>query len=314
FPTKMQEGFGPRLARHRLSRELVATSVTNSMVNRVGSTFVNRIAEETGDAPAEVARAYVLTRDAFRVRELWDAIEALDNQVPAASQVAMKCEIGRLVERGTLWFLYNLGRPIDIASGVASFGAGIAELGQRIPAILPEGTRAQAEARAERFAKGQVPRDLAERIGALEALASAPDIVQAARGRDIAIDEVGRIYFEVGDRLGLDWLHTSALGIAAETHWQRLALTAIVNDLFGRQRALTTVIIDGADNRFDPASGRMALNGAVDHWSERNRATVERTKGLLDDLRSAGAFDLAMLALANRQIRGLVARPPAASP
>ena len=51
--------------RHPLKREIIATHVTNSMLNRVGSTFVHRLLETTGARPHEVVRAYLLSREIF---------------------------------------------------------------------------------------------------------------------------------------------------------------------------------------------------------------------------------------------------------
>ena len=45
FPALLREKFGAYIPRHPLKREIVATHVLNSMVNRVGSTFVHRLAE-----------------------------------------------------------------------------------------------------------------------------------------------------------------------------------------------------------------------------------------------------------------------------
>ena len=49
----------------RCKREIIATHVLNSMVNRVGSTFVHRLAERTGATPAQVVRAYLAAREVF---------------------------------------------------------------------------------------------------------------------------------------------------------------------------------------------------------------------------------------------------------
>ena len=59
------------MERHPLKREIIATHVTNSMINRVGSTFVHRLSETTGARPYEVVRAYLLSREIFGFVSLW---------------------------------------------------------------------------------------------------------------------------------------------------------------------------------------------------------------------------------------------------
>src|SRR3712207_554077 len=58
FPTPLRERFRDRMEEHRLRREITATQVANSMVNRCGTSFAFRLEEETGAHPPEIARAY----------------------------------------------------------------------------------------------------------------------------------------------------------------------------------------------------------------------------------------------------------------
>ena len=87
FPTPIREQYREPVMRHRLRREIVATVVTNSMVNRVGATFVNDMGERSGAAPHTIARAYLVARQVFDLRALWAGIEALDNKVAGGGAV-----------------------------------------------------------------------------------------------------------------------------------------------------------------------------------------------------------------------------------
>ena len=87
------------MAGHRLRREIIATSLVNEVVNRGGTSFVFRAMEESGASAADVIRAYVVVREAYGLRELWAATEALDNQVPTAAQTKVYLESRRLLDR-----------------------------------------------------------------------------------------------------------------------------------------------------------------------------------------------------------------------
>jgi len=102
FPVPLRERFADQITAHRLHREIVATVVTNDVVNRLGITFVHEVKEKSGMPSADVVRAYTISREVFAIRELFRQIAALDNQVPAAVQTAMLTECGRLIERGTV--------------------------------------------------------------------------------------------------------------------------------------------------------------------------------------------------------------------
>src|SRR6185503_11419719 len=114
FPQPMVEGYRDEIERHRLRREIIATYITNSTINRVGPSFVYRMMESTGRAAQEVARAYTITRDAFELRKVWAAIEALDNKVPAEVQLRMQQDVRQLTEHATLWFLQRHDQPLDV--------------------------------------------------------------------------------------------------------------------------------------------------------------------------------------------------------
>ena len=49
-----------------------------------------------------------------------------------------------------------------------------------------------------------------------------------------------------------------------------------------------------------------APDGIIDRWAEPRRPLVSRTEQLLAELQAAGKPDLAMLAVANRQLRAMV--------
>jgi len=65
FPAPLREPYREHMERHPLKREIIATHVTNEMINRAGSTFVHRMQEEVGAGAPDVVRAYLLTREIF---------------------------------------------------------------------------------------------------------------------------------------------------------------------------------------------------------------------------------------------------------
>ncbi len=125
-------------------------------------------------------------------------------------------------------------------------------------------------------------------------------VVRLATGDGMSVEDVGRIYFSVGDRFGIDWLRGMADGLATDDHWEQLAVAAIVDDLYGHQYELTQNILEAA------GGAAAAVDAVVEAWAEVRRPMIDRTRQLLDDLKGAAGIDLAMLAVANRQLRALV--------
>jgi glutamate dehydrogenase len=298
FPRPLQRKFNAAIRRHRLKREIVATSVANSLVNRVGCAFVNEMKDRTGMGAADIARAYAATRDVFRLRDLWSGIEALDNRVDAATQTEMLVAIIRLVDRSTSWFLTHGTHPLDITAICGEFSPAVAALRSALHEIVAPAERAALAHRAREFTARNVPEAIAGVIAALDPLASTLDIVRIARQTTLDLQRVGRLYFTIGMRFGIDRLRDAAEALVPETPWQRQALAAIIGDLFGHQGTLAAAVLASGADREDP-------DAMIGKWIAPRRHAVERTDRLLADIKGAPALDLSMLAVANRQIRAL---------
>ena len=65
FPKEMSERYADALHAHRLRREIIATQLTNSMINRGGATLIVRIADQTGAAPPAIAAAFAAVRNSY---------------------------------------------------------------------------------------------------------------------------------------------------------------------------------------------------------------------------------------------------------
>ena len=116
FPKPLRHRFREPIQRHPLRREILATYLTNALVNRVGCEFVHRLMEETDAQPSEIVRACIMARDVFDLDDVWHSIDALDNRVADDVQARMFVEVARLVERTALWFLRQLqsGAVVDV--------------------------------------------------------------------------------------------------------------------------------------------------------------------------------------------------------
>jgi glutamate dehydrogenase len=293
FPKLLRDGYRPAIERHRLRREIIATYVTNNMVNRLRPTFVWQMKEETGKPSSDVARAFTIIRDSFDLRSIWSDIEALDNKLPASVQTEMMIAVGSLLERAILWLLRSGYERLDITSAVAEFRPCIAAIQDRLGEILPPSLLAVLEVREAELVEDGIPQDLAHRVASLDVMSSAMDIVRIASTTS-AVENAARVYFGVGARFGLDRLRAASGNITAETPWQKAAVAAVVDDLFNYQSLLASRMIAEGDGN------------PVDTWLSARARIVERVDQTMNDLRAAPAVDLAMLTVASRQLRALV--------
>ncbi len=289
FPQALSPRFDRFMAPHRLRREIIATHVTNSMINRVGSGFTLRMNELTGGLPADTARAYAAVREIFRLRELWREIEALDHQVASKTQKELMHETRQLLERATAWMLRHRQRPIDIAATVAEFRGGVDKLRRSFPRALAASNRLTQKRRVRHYLNADVPATLANHVAALAALTSALDIADVANSREHDIAQVATVYFDTGDRLGLHWLSDHIRDLPITNHWHALARSTLRSDLHLSQRTITANILDTEGGR-----GK----AGVRQWVATHRADTERLAQMINDLQKSSNLDFAMLSVA----------------
>ena len=298
FPTTLGQHHAERMSRHPLKREIIATHVVNSMLNRVGSTFVHRLMETTGASAGEIVRAYLLTREIFGFPALWQDIEALDNRVDDAVQTEMLIGAGRPLERGTTWFLRSRRLTEEMTSTIARFTPRVEALRERLPELTDAADLARVESAVDALTSRGVPQALAARVVALDALYSTLDIVEVASSAGRPVERIAQVYFDASARLGIPWLRAKIAALPGDQHWGMLAKAAMEDDLSGLQRSVTGEVLTGGTEGMDAA----ALIGA---WEDRNRRAIERQQRLLAILRAAPEIDPAMLSVALRELRSL---------
>ena len=306
FPMPLRERFRDQMQEHRLRRQIVATHLTNDLVNRCGVTFAYRLREETGGTPPEIARSYAAARDIFDLRSLWSQIEDLDNQVEAEVQTNMLLDARKLVERATRWLLRNRRSPLDVAETVSQFSEGAEELVGLIPDLMLDSDREAMENTAEECVEADVPEDLADRVATLNAMFSALDIIDVASSTGQTLETAAAVYFILGDRLKIHWLREHIEDLPRDNRWRMLSRAALRDDLFDQEATLTAEILNETSDEDLSAEER------VDAWIESNQEAVDRVLQVLRDINASGTFDLSTLSVALRETRNLTNSPEAA--
>ncbi|AMO22432.1 NAD-glutamate dehydrogenase [Ramlibacter solisilvae] len=291
FPTALVGGFAAWIGKHPLRREIIATHVVNSMVNRVGPTFAFQLAELTGAQPAQVVRGYLLARESFGSVQLWQQIEALDNRAPDEVQRELIVQWRQLVGRATTWFLRSrrLAEPMD--KPVQRLAPAVDALRRRLAPQLADQPRVLA------WTGAGVPAELAQHVGAADRLFSALDIAEIAESAQAPLEITAEVHFGVGERLGLEKLRQQIELLPADTHWQSLAKVALADDLAALHRSIALDAVRGEGSGADDK-----LAG----WQSRNPMAFARARRLVAELADTAAPDLAMLSVALRELRNLV--------
>jgi glutamate dehydrogenase len=290
FPAGLREKFAEYIPRHPLRREIIATHVLNSMVNRVGPTFVFQVCELTGATPPQVVRAYLLAREVFASVELWQRIEALDSRVADNVQAEMIIEWRRLIARATGWFLRPGRGEESTESGARRLAPAVAALRARLEA------RTAGAPKVAAWTQAGVPMPLAQQVAAADGLFSALEIAGMAEAASCPLETSSEVYFGIAERLGLETLRHQIDMLPAGSHWQSLAKAALSGDLAELEHSIAS---DAVGNQPGTAAEKLSS------WESRNASALERARRLLAELGTVAVPDLAMLSVALRELRNL---------
>jgi glutamate dehydrogenase len=299
LPAALPERFRPRMRHHRLRREIITTDLANSIVDRAGTTFVYRLAEETGADTAHIARAYAVAVAVFEMRGFWREVEALDDVVDEQTQFKILLQGRRLVTRGARWLVRNRRPPLDIAAVVFEYAPGAATLSEELPELLSARDGDAWHARVAEYADPGVPSALASRVAAMDALFFAFDVVEIVRGREEPVRRAASIHFGLDRRLELAWLRNRILALPRADRWQTLARAALRDDLYNTHRALNAAVLEASCASID-------LDAAIDTWARASATIVGRYLGTLADIRAATANDFTTLLVAVRELANLI--------
>jgi len=297
FPRALQERYAPHMERHRLRREIIATSVTNSMVNRMGATFVLRMHEDTGEAPGQIAKAYSIAREVLRARDMWSEIEKLDGKVHGDAQIDALLRIWTLMRHLTRCLLNIPGRKLDIAQAVERYAAGMDELRGMLSRVLVEADRQAVQADEARWLQAGFPAGLAGELSGLRALASALDIIDVAHAQGVSVERVAEVHFALGDTLHLKWLMEKIEELPVDGRWHALARGALRDELNAQQQALVGQVLRSSSI----GSGREAVAA----WIGRDDPALRYTLGMFADMRSQKAMDDPTVSVAVRRLAQL---------
>ncbi|MAA99523.1 MAG: NAD-glutamate dehydrogenase, partial [Stappia sp.] len=262
FPPQMQETYADEIRGHRLRREIIATMLANSMINRGGPTFPTRIVDQTGADPVHVAQAFAAVRDAYGLTALNGEIDALDTRIDGALQIDLYKAVQDLVLEQTVWFLRNVDFDAGLESVVTRFREGIDGLSPSIVSAVADAARAEIEGEQQRLAAAGVPDPLAARIARLPVETEIPDIILIAERSGRKLDEVAEVFFKVAGHFRLGVMEAKARELRITDYYDGLAL----------DRAKATLDLAHREVTIDALS-----SGGFETWLDANEARVGRT-------------------------------------
>ncbi len=299
--------FEAEMKSHRLRREIVATILSNEIVNMAGPTFPERLRLSAECDTGALVIAFEAARRVFRLDEAWDAVSALDLKISAEAQTALYREVATVLRRQTFWLARRAARSGATVGGlIEAYRAAADALKTEGGAVLSRFEQVRLDARVQGFVALGAPDDLARTIAMLRPLVATADIGDLAREAAWPEPAMARLYHQVGAAFDFDRLRAAAGGVPSVDHFDRLAVRRLIEDLMTEQVALTRAVAMASD--VSVGADEASAEAAVDRWIGPRLKIVEGVRASVDEIEASGSgWTFAKLTIANSTIRDLAA-------
>ena len=293
FPERLRKSYADNMQSHPLRSEIIATKLTNEMVNDMGLNFVFRMEEETGASIVEITNAYSVVKGVFDIENLWKQIESLDNKIGSETQLKMLENARRLLRRTTRWFIRHGDTSKSIEGANTDNSPAMNNLLENLSTYLVEEEYATLENSAKALEQKGVPKALSYRVACFSNLFCALDLAQVSIESGTELSVVAPLYFQVGFRLELHWFLEQITNQAVSNHWQALARASYREELDWQQRSITSNLLHNKVEKDE---------NLLESWISQNETLLKRWYLMMSEFKTSSTHEFAKFSVALREL------------
>jgi glutamate dehydrogenase len=296
FPAEGVEAAGEdRMAKHRLRREIITTELVNDLVDLMGSSFLHRVARDSGQEIPAAVRAWLIASQVSGAPEVRADLARLEGEVPAQVIYRWLFGLARVLERTTLWALANVTPEASTTAVIEDLRSGLARLRAEFAQIVTGEDRELFINRVQELSELGVDDALGQRIITLRFLPQMLNIMRIAQEAGQDPVDTASAYYRVSTDFGCAALRQALAATASDEPWEQRYVQLLVEDVDRAHRALTRKALAGR------AEG-IPLEKALARVEAARGAQIEAYRSLMQELAGFETAPLAGYALAARAL------------
>ncbi len=295
FPKPLRDNYPEHIKNHALKNDIIATLVSNQMVNQLGIGFGFKMKEQTSANIMLIAKAYLSVIEIFEINQLWQDVEKADD-IPELIRYRCFQTITGLIQRSISWILRNYPNQFDIDFIVGRFQQPIRKLQINIYSLLSGDIKRETNELKKLLKKHHASETIITRLPAVIPLSSSFDIAETALSLKAPIDKTAKLFYTVAKILDLQWLKQSISKLTMRNHWHQLAMISMRNELHRHQKNITYYLLKKLKNKSH-------IHKALDDWNTTQSYALERYQEQLTAIKNHQTFDFALLTVAINEVR-----------
>ncbi|KEO88877.1 glutamate dehydrogenase [Erythrobacter longus] len=299
FPKPMQSKYVSYIRDHQLRRELIATDLSNRIVNRLGLIHAFELPEEEGVGLSDVAAAFVVVERLYDLKTLWADIDASTMPEPARITLLERAAaaVGNLMSD----VLRTTGGRVEAGAMVAELNAGVDVLNKQRESLLSGDTLDRSNALRASFIEQGAPADLAGKVADLFDYDGSVGLASLALKAGIDPAVLTQAFGDIGRRIGIDWAQGVAAHMSPSNVWERLLVDGLARDFQHMRIEFLRRLTRRKGGKDDP-------QGAIASWAETNARAIVQFRSMIARAQNAPPVAPAALAQIASQARNLLER------
>ncbi len=298
FPTQIQENFKKEIINHQLRRNIIATLITNDIINRGGPIFVNRLQDTTEQKVENIIRVFIALRDGFEIAQLSDQIDNLDNKIPGLVQNKFYAAITSMLFEASNWGLRNMDLSIPLEELVKTIKKARTVIEKQLMHPSDKDINQKIKEKMIRYSEEGAPKTLAEQLALLEAAPIICDISLIAKQSNCDLIKTAEIYFSLAQVVRINRINEASQTIPVLDYYDSMALSQAKENITASLRKIVMKILKNYGRKQDPFAA----------WSKSQEEQIQnitnRIGALIENDLNISRFTFAAGMIAQLQITG----------
>lgn len=284
FPKLMRDKFEKQILEHPLRKNIIATALTNNLINRLGPTFYIYIQENSNLNLPLITCLHELVHNMFSLSKIYDSLDILYFTNHHVERQRIVKSLKLFAEFAILWF----ARKVDdhsIMDLENEFHDNILKFAEMIDInILPYNMATQFQSKIEHYQGLGFDAEVSKMLASLKIFSSSLDIIDLSNKMNLSFETVCQVYFHVSYKFDLNYIQTIITRkLGSRNYWDRITKVALNNELFQCQKTLTSYILESLNK--DEVLNRDNIDSVLYKYLEKDNHLYVEYNSLLIELK-----------------------------
>ncbi len=304
FPKILIDTYPVAAEEHSLRREIIATQLSNYVVNTMGITFLYRAQIETGASAADIVCAHAVASNIYETNRIYELIDSLSGKIDAKTQYDFLHHVRRILNLSTRWFLRNNRLKGNISNIIEHYRKCAKRLAPCLPNLTKGTVKEYLQNLSNQIESTRHSIAIFDQIALSRMMYTTLNIIEVATLHQFDLVKTAKLYFEIGNEFNFLWFRDYISSDTREGNWNVLARLTLRDEIDILQRHLCIIIAKSNKKESDATK-------LITEWSENNKAVCARWKKILAVLHENGNFDYTMFFIVFREFSDLLYSEPA---